>query len=174
MDKKALLIITIIVLSISGGATYLLNSSGDTASSREMTTQPQQRDSQKPATNNPEATTPTATEPTPASPIANSEPGVYKDYDSSVIAATAGTKLLFFHAPWCSQCRALETDIKQKGVPEGVAIIKVDYDTNQDLRKKYGVTLQTTVVRVDDQGNLVKKYVPYDEPTLDAVKRNLL
>jgi hypothetical protein len=68
----------------------------------------------------------------------------------------------------------LDADIKQKGVPEGVAIIKVDYDTSQKLRQKYGVTLQTTIVRVDDNGELVKKYVAYDEPSLSAVAKNLL
>ena len=100
--------------------------------------------------------------------------GQYLDYSSDVIAQTAGTKILFFHAPWCPQCRALEADIKAKGVPSGVSIIKVDYDSNQQLRQKYGVTIQTTLVKVDDQGNLVEKYVAYDEPNLEAVKENLL
>ena len=100
--------------------------------------------------------------------------GSYVDYSGDVIAQTAGTKLLFFHAPWCPQCRALEADIKAKGVPEGVTIIKVDYDSNQSLRQKYGVTIQTTLVKVDDSGKLIEKYVAYDEPTLQAIKENLL
>lgn len=100
--------------------------------------------------------------------------GAYLDYDPNIIAKTPGTKLLFFHAPWCPQCRALEADIKSRGVPSGVAIIKVDYDSHQNLRQKYGVTIQTTLVKVDDKGGLVKKYVAYDEPSLDALKRNLL
>lgn len=110
----------------------------------------------------------------PAENSTGTEPGTYVDYSSSIITSTAGTKILFFHAPWCPQCRALETSIKSSQIPEGVTIIKVDYDTNQPLRKKYGVTIQTTLVRVDESGNLVKKYVAYDEPTLAAVKTNLL
>jgi len=103
------------------------------------------------------------------------EPGKYVPYKEDSIASDPGTtKLLFFHAPWCPQCRDLEADILNDGVPMGVAIFKVDYDSNQTLRKKYGVTLQTTFVRVDEQGNLVKKYTAYDEPTLDSVKQNLL
>jgi thiol-disulfide isomerase/thioredoxin len=100
--------------------------------------------------------------------------GAYIDYSSDVIAATPGTKLLFFHASWCPQCRALDKDILATTLPENVTIIKVDYDTHQDLRQKYGITIQTTLVRVDDQGNLIKKYVAYNQPTFAAVKQNLL
>ncbi|OGD61546.1 hypothetical protein A3A71_00030 [Candidatus Berkelbacteria bacterium RIFCSPLOWO2_01_FULL_50_28] len=100
--------------------------------------------------------------------------GSYIDYDESVISRTQGTKILFFYAPWCPQCRALEADIKASVVPVGVTIIKTDYDSNQALRQKYGVTIQTTLVLVDDQGNFVKKYVAYDKPTLSSVKSNLL
>lgn len=101
-------------------------------------------------------------------------PGAYKEYDERVAVATEGTKLLFFHAPWCPQCRSLDTSIKNGTVPENVTIFKVDYDSNQALRKKYGVTIQTTIVKVDDLGNFVKKYVAYDEPTLESVIKNAL
>lgn len=100
--------------------------------------------------------------------------GTYVNYTEDVIAQTSGTKVLFFHATWCQQCQAIEADIRAKGVPSGVTIIKVDYDSNQQLKKKYGVNLQTTLVRVDDSGGLVKKYVAYDEPNLSAIVRNLL
>ncbi len=100
--------------------------------------------------------------------------GTYIDYSPEAIASTQGTKILFFHAAWCPQCRALEASIKSGEIPTGVTIIKADYDTNQALRQKYGVTIQTTLVKVDDAGQLVEKYVAYDSPTLAAVKKNLL
>lgn len=100
--------------------------------------------------------------------------GAYIQYSDTAVAAAEGQKVLFFHAPWCSQCRSIESGIYDQGVPAGVTIIKVDYDTNQELRKKYGVTIQTTFVKIDDQGELVSKYVAYDEPTFDAVKREYL
>ena len=100
--------------------------------------------------------------------------GTYIDYSNDVIKNTQGTKVLFFHAPWCPQCRAIENSIKTGKIPDGVTIIKVDYDSNQDLRKKYGVTLQTTVVRVDNEGNMVKKYTAYNQPTLQAIIDNVL
>lgn len=98
--------------------------------------------------------------------------GSYLEYSSDIIQNTKGRKLLFFHAPWCPQCRAIENDINEQGVPESWNIIKVDYDSSQDLRQKYGVTIQTTFVEVDNSGELIKKYVAYEEPTLSAVTRN--
>jgi thiol-disulfide isomerase/thioredoxin len=155
--KKILVISVVSILAIGGGLAYLLGQS-----STEPTSQ----------------ATPTITTPKDggeATPTPMPEKtGVYIDYKDGVIANTAGTKLLFFHAPWCPQCRALESDIQAKSVPQGVAIIKVDYDTSQALRQKYGVTLQTTVVKVDDEGKLVKKFVAYDDPSLEAVTQNLL
>lgn len=100
--------------------------------------------------------------------------GKYIDYSDSVIAETAGRKILFFHAPWCPQCRKLEQSITSGVIPANVTIIKVDYDSKQSLRQQYGVTLQTTVVLVDDQGGLVKKFNAYDEPSLDRVVQELL
>ena len=100
--------------------------------------------------------------------------GKYVDYDADLLANTSGTRILFFHAPWCPQCRQLEDDIKSGQIPENVTIFKVDYDSRQDLRKKYGVTIQTSLVRLDNNGNLSKKYVAYDEPTLRNLKDNLL
>lgn len=99
--------------------------------------------------------------------------GSYEEYNQEKLAQTTGTKILFFHASWCPQCRALEADIQKSGVPAGTTIFKVDYDNSQDLRKKYGVTLQTTVVKVDDQGNLISKFTPYQKPTLENALSNL-
>jgi len=104
-----------------------------------------------------------------------SEPaGTYTSYDPKKVASTEGTKLLFFHAPWCPQCRALEASINAEGVPEGVTIFKVDYDSNEALRQQYGVTIQTTVVRIDDDGNKLDQVVAYDDPSIETVQRELL
>ncbi len=100
--------------------------------------------------------------------------GTYTDYSANKVANAEGTKVLFFHAPWCPQCRALEQSIQQGTVPDGVTIFKVDYDTNQALRQKYGITIQTSLVTIDDNGDLIKKYVAYEDPTLASVKANLL
>lgn len=105
---------------------------------------------------------------------AKAQPGVYEEYQEGLVASSDGVRLLFFHAPWCPQCRMIENDIKDQGVPDGVVVLKVDYDSNTELRKKYGVTLQTTFVKVDKDGNELSKFVAYNEPTFESVKQNLL
>jgi thiol-disulfide isomerase/thioredoxin len=119
-------------------------------------------------------TSQTPTQPTSNSSVNQPATASYVDYSDGVIENTSGQKILFFHAPWCPQCRALESSIQKGPVPEGVTIIKVDYDSMQELRQKYGVTLQTTFVKIDDGGELVEKYVAYDKPNLDSVVENLL
>ncbi len=107
-------------------------------------------------------------------PPPQGQPGTYVEYNDQIVANTKGTKILFFHAPWCPQCRSLESSIKSTDLPDGLTIIKVDYDSNQQLRQRYGVTLQTTLVKVDDTGNLIEKYVAYNEPVYASVKTNLI
>lgn len=155
MNKKALVVIGLIVTLIGAGLAYLLVSSQsstnpDTIVSGPASTQVSQCDN------------------------CDQKPGAYVPYTADVISQTSGTKILFFHAPWCPQCRELEASIQAGTIPGGVTIIKVDYDSNQGLRQKYGVTIQTTLVRVSDSGELEKKFVAYSEPTLDAVIKNLL
>jgi thiol-disulfide isomerase/thioredoxin len=162
MNKATLIIVGIILLAISASVLYLLNTNEPAPTQQQTTTNRQSIES-----------TGEKTEDNPVAPTAET-PGAYVDYTSDVIAKTPGTKILFFHAPWCPQCRAIEADITNSSLPSDVTIIKVDYDSNQDLRQKYGVTIQTTLVRIDDQGNLVEKFVAYDDPTLDSVIRNLL
>lgn len=109
----------------------------------------------------------------PSSP-AETGTGTYLNYSPEAVENTTGKRVLFFHAPWCPQCRSLEASIQSGAIPSDVTIFKVDYDSNQKLRQKYGVTLQTTVVLLDDNGEEAKKFVPYDNPSLQAVKENLL
>ncbi len=107
----------------------------------------------------------------PASQVA----GTYVEYREGILGETTGQRVLFFHASWCPQCRSIEKGIRAEGVPDGYTIIKVDYDSHQDLRRKYGVKIQTSFVKVDGSGNPQGDvYVAYDEPTFEAVKRNFL
>lgn len=103
----------------------------------------------------------------------NEGAGLYVDYTEQNLARATGKRWLFFHAGWCPQCRAIEEDINGSGVPEGVTILKVNYDTATTLKQKYGVTLQTTFVAVDEQGNELEKFVAYNDPSLDAVVKAL-
>lgn len=87
--------------------------------------------------------------------------GSYESYSAEKIAmAEAGDVVLFFHASWCPSCRVLNSDIEKNmsAIPAGVTILKTDYDKETELKKKYGVTSQHTLVQVDKDGNLIKKW----------------
>lgn len=68
--------------------------------------------------------------------------------------------MLFFHAPWCPSCRGLNSNIEanRDDIPASLTILKTDYDTETALKQKYGVTIQHTLVQVDKDGNLIKKW----------------
>jgi thiol-disulfide isomerase/thioredoxin len=87
--------------------------------------------------------------------------GAYEAYSADKIArAETGDVVIFFHASWCPSCRGLNSSIESnlKSIPEGVTILKADYDKETELKKKYGVTNQHTLVQVDKEGNLIKKW----------------
>jgi len=101
------------------------------------------------------------------------QPGSYIAYNADAFAKAVGRRVIFFHAPWCPQCRELEKTIQEGVIPAGVTIFKADFDTSTDLRTTYGVTMQTTMVEVDQQARVVKKFVAYYSPTLAAVIKEL-
>lgn len=163
MNKKIIFVSALAIMLVGGGAAYLVlsndNKSDMIASESSVSTSASSSELE--------------TKKDTAESKAQSE-GKYVEYSEAALADAEGTKILFFHASWCPQCTALEADFENSGVPKGVTVLEVDYDTNQALRQKYGVTIQTTLVRVDDDGNLVKKFVAYDEPSVSAVQDNLL
>ena len=98
---------------------------------------------------------------TEVAPEGNLASGSYEIFAPEKLSkANDGKVVLFFKASWCPSCRALDSDIKSSlnDIPDGVTILEVDYDTNQDLRKKYGVTTQHTLVQVDSEGNAITKW----------------
>jgi thiol-disulfide isomerase/thioredoxin len=86
----------------------------------------------------------------------------YRAYDAEQVtqAATTGDAVLFFHAPWCPTCAALDRSIIAGlvDIPEGLTIFKTDYDTSQELKETYGVTYQHTLVQVDADGTMIAKW----------------
>ncbi|MCH7493078.1 hypothetical protein IID19_05890 [Patescibacteria group bacterium] len=87
--------------------------------------------------------------------------GRYIDYSEATYASVAGqTRILYFYASWCPICKVADADITSNldKIPDNVVILKLDYDTETVLKKKYGVTYQHTFVIVDASGNEIKKW----------------
>jgi thiol-disulfide isomerase/thioredoxin len=88
--------------------------------------------------------------------------GSYEAYSEEKLTQVEGTDVvLFFHASWCPSCRSADKNLEtSKGdIPADLVILKLDYDANTELRKKYGLTTQHSFVQVDAEGNLVKKWI---------------
>ncbi len=111
-----------------------------------------------PSANNTQNQTPSTQ--TPSNRSSDERTGKYVDYSPSVISDAEKSEkvILFFHAPWCSTCRTLDTNIVAGAIPDDVTIVRTDFDSMTELRKKYGVTFQHTLVQVDNTGQELKKW----------------
>jgi len=94
-----------------------------------------------------------------SSEMENKRLGSFVDFSEEQLVATADTQqVVFFHAEWCSTCRFYEKQIETSGVPEGVTILKADYDEDKELKERYGVTVQSTCVLLDDNGEVERTW----------------
>ena len=82
---------------------------------------------------------------------------VYATYEWTI--PTEGDTVLFFHADWCPTCNQAQKNFQEQGVPLWVTILKVDYDTADDLKKKYSILTQTSYAYVEPDGTLIKRRV---------------
>lgn len=99
----------------------------------------------------------------------------YLDYSEQnlVSAQRNGKPVLFFAATlWCQTCSELDKEINERrgSLPTDVTILKVDYDNDRDVKSKYGVTQQHTLIQLDSNGNEVKRWIGGN---LDALIANL-
>jgi thioredoxin 1 len=143
MNKSIL--ITISLILVIGGGLYLFNKQSNTAAPSSTSS----------------LTTEQSTGLVKDSADQNSSSGKYVIYSADYLEKYKNkTKVLYFFASWCPTCKVANREITegQDKIPENAVIIKTDYDTQKDLKKKYGVTYQHTFVIVDNQGNEVTKW----------------
>lgn len=89
--------------------------------------------------------------------------GVYlslADYERDPAVFADADVVLFFAASWCSTCQRTRANIEADlaGIPPGLVIVVVDYDTATDARRLYGVTVQHTFVQIDAEGTALKRW----------------
>jgi len=80
----------------------------------------------------------------------------YLEYneEQATAALAEGKKVaLFFHAGRCGTCKALDANILEgeDAIENDTVIYKLDYDAEDKLKEKYGVTKQHTVVYLNDK-----------------------
>ena len=86
-------------------------------------------------------------------------------YEADKSAYAQGDVVLFFNASWCSTCQEANRnfDASEASWPNGLTVVKVDYDDNSELKQKYGVTVQHTFVQISPDGSAVNKWTGSNE-----------
>jgi hypothetical protein len=176
MNKKHIIITSIVTAVIVGGiagALWLLrpqnpaNESTVRQDASRQSLNQSQSDTQKKPKSQPS---------TESQQPVNPSTGRYADYvDGKNMEHAYKKTILFFHASWCGDCQAFDKVLREGPIPAGVQILKVDYDSRQDLRQKYGVTKQSTFVELDDDDDYDHDiWVGYGkEKSIRAILKNL-
>ena len=177
MNKKHVIITSIVTAVIVGGiagAIWLLrlqtpaNESAVRQDNSRQSSNQSQSDAQKKPKSQPS---------TESQQPVNPSTGRYADYiDGKNMEHAYKKTILFFHASWCGECKAFDKVLREGPIPAGVQILKVDYDSRQDLRQKYGVRMQSTFVELDDDDDDYDHdiWVGYGkEKSIHAILKNL-
>ena len=105
--------------------------------------------------------------------LANQPTGnaTYQNYTPEIQSELNGKQpyAIFFHAPWCPQCVLLDSQITAnlKDLPDSVIILKADYDTETKLKAQYDIRIQSTVVYINQDGE-VSATIPYTSDFLQV------
>ncbi len=73
--------------------------------------------------------------------------------DLGMTARPAGEIVVSFGHPLCTDCQALETEVRASGRP----LVSIDVRSQRGLARKYGVTLVPTAVTVAPDGTVVAR-----------------
>lgn len=81
------------------------------------------------------------------------------EYDSLISNKKAF--VLYFHADWCSVCQGMEAALNEDLInyPDGTKILKVNFDNDFEMREKYQVVMQSTMILVNSEGEVEKRLV---------------
>lgn len=175
MNRKRIIIASIISVIVIGGvvaAVWLLRPEVPASESATQQGAPQQ------VLDKSQSDTSTSQQPSGSvQPGYPTTTGRYSDYvDGKTMEYAYRKTILFFHAPWCGECQAFDKVLREGPIPAGVQVLKVDYDSRQDLRQKYGVTKQSTFVELDDDDDDYDHdiWIGYGkEKSINAILRNL-
>ena len=83
------------------------------------------------------------------------EPG---ETDLAALAAEDDKTVVFFFATWCPNCILTLSELSENWsqVEPDITLVIADYDTETELKAKYGVTYQDTFVLLDGEARAAK------------------
>jgi thiol-disulfide isomerase/thioredoxin len=98
----------------------------------------------------------------------------YQNYEQEVEKYQDSKVVMFFNAAWCSTCKIARDNFESSldQIPSDLTIVLVDFDNSDDLRKKYGITVQHTLVQIDANGESLKKWS--GSTTIDQIVKALV
>ena len=68
---------------------------------------------------------------------------------------------LFFYADWCTTCRAQNPGVVKmfEETDSNVQGFRVNYDTEDELKKEFGIFIQHTMILLDGKGVEVERWI---------------
>lgn len=89
------------------------------------------------------------------------------------MASENGKVVLFFATNWCSTCTQLDRELKMESekLNSDITILKLDFDNSPELKNKYAVAVQHTLIQVDPMGNEITRWVGGDIDTINKSVR---
>jgi len=96
----------------------------------------------------------------------------YVDFDQANFDTALGSEkmVVFFHADWCGTCRKWEKKLQASlnDLAPNTKILKANFDSNTDLRKKYEVVKQSTAVFINADGSVAKNE---SDPNIESLNK---
>ncbi len=87
-------------------------------------------------------------------------PSAYLPYTNERLSMVSegANVVIFFAASWCPTCKILDDNLTAAEIPTGLVVLKADYDTEIELKQKYNIIYQHTLVHVNEKGDQLSKW----------------